>query len=113
MLRQSPPRVNREQQQRRLALHWGEYHADAMPWELYKAEQQLKCVLTEKGAHLQVKVEIGEAPFGEPPPPPPTIPRFFHDDRPFFIFPWRDHADWPYFGAWLGNGAPMVKFDPR
>ncbi len=80
------------------------------PWQLYKAEQRLKFTLTEKGAKLRVEVEMGMEPFGAPPPPPPMIPRFFHYDRPFFVFLWRDGAEWPYFGAWIGNGAPMEEF---
>ena len=81
------------------------------PWQLYKAEQRLKFALTEKGAKLRVEVEIGMEPFGNsPPPPPPMIPRFFHYDRPFFVFLWRDGAEWPYFGMWVGNGAPMDEF---
>lgn len=56
----------------------------------WKAEQRLKFELTEKGAKLRAEVEMLAAPFGEPPPPPPTVPRFFHYDRPFFVFLWRD-----------------------
>ena len=28
----------------------------------------------------------------------------------FFVFLWRDGAEWPYFGAWIGNGTPMEEF---
>jgi len=80
------------------------------PWRLYKAEQRLKFELTEKGAKLRVEVEMGAEPFGEPPAPPPMIPRNFYYDRPFFIFLWRGGAEWPYFGAWIGNGEPMDEF---
>jgi hypothetical protein len=85
------------------------YFGSGAPWKLYKAEQRLKFALTEKGAKLRVKVEMEG--FGKsPPPPPPMMPRFFHYDRPFFVFLWRDGAEWPYFGAWVGNGAPMEEF---
>lgn len=80
------------------------------PWILSKAEQRLKFELSEKGAKLRVEVEMGADPFGEPPPPPPMIPRFFHYDRPFFVFLWRDNAEWPYFGAWIGDPSALEEF---
>jgi hypothetical protein len=80
------------------------------PWIISKAEQRLKFELTEKGAKLHVKVEMGADPFGEPPSPPPMIPRFFHFDRPFFVFLWRDNAEWPYFGAWIGDPSALEEF---
>ena len=80
-----------------------------LPWILSKAEQRLKFELTEKGAKLRVEVEMGADPFGEP-PPPPMIPRFVHYDRPFFVFLWRDHAEWPYFGAWIGDPSALEAF---
>jgi len=86
------------------------YFESGVPWRLYRAEQQLKFELTEKGAQLRVKVTNIAEPFGAPPPPPPMTPRDFHFDRPFFIFLWRDDAEWPYFGAWIGNDAPMEEF---
>ncbi len=83
------------------------------PWQLYKAEQRLNFELTEKGVKLRVEVEIGVEPFGEPPPPPPMVPRFFHYDRPFFVFLWRNGAEWPYFGAWIANDTPMEEFKEK
>lgn len=80
------------------------------PWGLHKVEQRLKFELTEKGAKLQVKAGMNADPFGAPPPPPPMIPRTFHYDRPFFVFLWRTGAEWPYFGAWIGNREPMEEF---
>jgi hypothetical protein len=80
------------------------------PWLISKAEQRLKFTLTEKGAKLRAVVQTGADPFGEPPAPPPMIPRFFHYDRPFFVFLWRDGAEWPYFGAWIADGASMEEF---
>jgi hypothetical protein len=81
-----------------------------LPWILSKAEQRLKFELTEKGAKLRVEVEMVADPFGEPPPPPQMIPRIFHYDRPFFVFLWRDQADWPYFGAWIGDPSALEEF---
>ncbi len=80
------------------------------PWLISTAEQRLKFQLTEKGAKLRAEVESGIDPFGEPPPKPKMVPRFFHYDRPFFVFLWRDGAEWPYFGAWIGNDASMEPY---
>lgn len=80
------------------------------PWRIYHAEQRVDFELTEKGAKARLYAETGLAPFGEPPPPPPTVPRKFHYDRPFFVFLWRDKAEWPYFGAWMGNSEAMEMF---
>ena len=92
-------------------LQGGRYYgAEGDPWRIYHADQRLDFELTEKGARVRVYAEAGAEPFGDPPPPPPTIPRKFHYDRPFFVFLWRDKAEWPYFGAWIGNAAAMEKF---
>ena len=86
------------------------HYNTGVPWIIYKAEQRLKFQLTEKGAKLRVQVETGVEPFGDPPPKPKMVPRSFHFDRPFFVFLWRDGAEWPYFGAWIGNDASMEVF---
>jgi len=86
------------------------FPAQAVPWQLGKAEQRVDFELTEKGAQLRVVVEHNLDPFGEPPPPPPMVPRKFVFDRPFFVFLWRDKADWPYFGAWIGDDSALEKF---
>ncbi len=83
---------------------------EGLPWILFKAEQRLKFELTEKGAKLRVEVEMGMDPFGEPQQLPQIIPRFFHYDRPFFVFLWRDQAEWPYFGAWIGDSSALEEF---
>lgn len=88
------------------------YFKSGPPWQIYKAEQRTKFQLTEKGAKVRVEVELGIDPFGVPPPKPVMTPRFFHYDRPFFVFLWRDGAEWPYFGAWIGNDAAMQAFTP-
>ncbi len=82
------------------------YFKSGPPWIISKAEQRLKFQLTEKGAKLRAEEESEADPFGEP----SKLPRFFHYDRPFFVFLWRDGAEWPYFGAWIGNNASMEAF---
>jgi hypothetical protein len=72
-----------------------------------KAEQRTTFELHEKGARVEVLVEGGDEPFGGPPEPPRLVPRHFIYDRPFFVFLWRDKAEWPYFGAWIGDASAM------
>ncbi len=81
-----------------------------MPWQIYRAEQVTRFDLDERGAKVRVEASLEAAPFGEPPPPPPMIPRNFIYDRPFFIFLWRDKAEWPYFGAWIGDASALKPF---
>jgi hypothetical protein len=86
---------------------------ESAPWTVTKAEQRLKFKLTEKGAKLRVEIEMRTDAFCQAPPlppPPQMIPRFFHYDRPFFVFLWRDHAEWPYFGAWIGDPSALENF---
>lgn len=72
-----------------------------------RAEQVTRFNLHERGAELRVEVSGGADPFGGPPPPPP---RRFAYDRPFFVFLWRDEAEWPYFGAWVGDATTLKAF---
>ncbi len=80
------------------------------PWTIYHAEQRTDFELTEKGAKARVYAETGLEPFGDLPPLPRTVPRKFYYDKPFFLFLWRDKAEWPYFGAWIGNASAMDAF---
>jgi len=86
------------------------FPTQTVPWRLAKAEQRVDFELSEKGAQLRVVVEQNLTPFGEPPAPPPMVARKFLFDRPFFVFLWRDKAQWPYFGAWIGDGSALDKF---
>jgi len=74
-----------------------------------RAEQVTSFELFEKGARVRVQTSFGAEPFGSSPPPPP--PRDFIFDRPFFVFLWRDGAEWPYFGAWIGDASALRKFE--
>jgi hypothetical protein len=83
------------------------YEGHRYPWRISKAEQRTKFEMTEKGAKVRAEVELKADPLGDPPPPPPITPRNFHFDRPFYVFMWRDGAEWPYFGAWIGDQSAM------
>jgi hypothetical protein len=77
------------------------------PWLITRAEQLTRFQLHEKGARVRVEVSLEAAPFGDP---PPVVPRKFIYDRPFFVFLWRDGAEWPYFGAWIGDASALKSF---
>jgi hypothetical protein len=78
------------------------------PWRIIRAEQLTRFKLHEKGARVRVEVSIENTFLGSA--PPPVIPRKFIYDRPFFVFLWRDNAEWPYFGAWIGDTSALKPF---
>lgn len=86
------------------------YGADSMPWKISRAEQITRFELHDKGARIRVEASSEADPFGEAPPLRPVVPRKFVYDRPFFIFLWRDKAEWPYFGAWIGDASTLQRF---
>lgn len=76
------------------------------PWTITRAEQFIRFQLHEKGARVRGEASIGADPFANP----PGTPRKFIYDRPFFVFLWRDKAEWPYFGAWIGDSSALKAF---
>jgi hypothetical protein len=79
------------------------------PWIIGRAEQKTRFQLHEKGARVRVEVSLDAFALAEP-QGPRIIPRKFIYDRPFFVFLWRDGAEWPYFGAWIGDTSAMKAF---
>ncbi len=78
-----------------------------LPWTISRAEQITRFQLHEKGAQVRVGAAGISDPFAEP---PPTVLRRFLYDRPFFVFLWREGAEWPYFGAWIGDESSLDSF---
>lgn len=83
------------------------YGTREVPWLIYQAEQLTRFEMDETGVRVRVDTSLAAEPFGEP---PPIFPRNFVFDRPFFIFLWRDDAEWPYFGAWIGDASTLKAF---
>ncbi len=79
------------------------------PWKITRAEQFTRFQMHEKGARVRVEVSIEGMPLADP-FAEPTDPRKFIYDRPFFVFLWRDKAEWPYFGAWIGDASALKSF---
>lgn len=79
------------------------------PWFITQAEQVTRFQLHEKGARVRAEVTLS-ASLGVGDPLDSPTPRKFIYDRPFFVFLWRDKAEWPYFGAWIGDDNALEAF---
>ena len=84
------------------------FHENTMPMKITTAEQRTRFKLHEKGAEVRVEVTLA-GPFGGAPDAPVMVPRHFVYNRPFFAFLWRDGAEWPYFGVWVGDDSALEK----
>jgi hypothetical protein len=74
------------------------------PWTIRRAEQKTKFELHEKGARVRVEASMEADPFGGE---PLIVPRRFIYDRPFFVFLWREQAEWPYLAVWVGDTSAL------
>jgi hypothetical protein len=82
-----------------------------LPWRVGTARQKVRFELFEEGARVRVETDLSIEPFGPAPPPPPRpTPRQFICDNPFFVFLWRDKADWPYLAAWIDGKDGLTPF---
>lgn len=90
------------------ALQGGRFYGKpGDPWAIRIAKQKTKFELHEKGARVRVETSIEADPFSEE---PRNVPRRFIYDRPFFVFLWREKAEWPYLGVWVGDASALRKF---
>ncbi|WP_035611511.1 hypothetical protein [Haloferula sp. BvORR071] len=87
------------------------YRENPVPWRIAMARQKAEFELHEKGARVRVKVEIVAGPLGGGSEEPKSFPRIFAYDAPFFVFLWKEGAEWPYFGAWIGDASAMKKWE--
>lgn len=86
------------------------YEGDPVPWNVAKAVQIVGFQLVEDGAKVRVETRAEAQPFGDAPKLPPVVPRHFICDEPFFVFMWRDGANWPYFVSWIDGGEGLQAF---
>ncbi len=82
------------------------HEAEKIPWGISRAEQSMRFQLNENGARVRGDAAFAEVGNYDPFIDPRRFRRFLYD-RPFFIFLWRDKAEWPYFGAWIGDDSAM------
>ncbi len=87
------------------------YKGEQVPRQIARAEQRVEFELHERGARVRAKASIEDIPFADAPEPPMAYPRVFAYDAPFFVFLWRERAEWPYFGAWVGNAEAMQAWE--
>ena len=78
-----------------------------LPRRIVHASQKTTFALHERGARVRVVTEMSADPFGDAPRRPVVVPRKFIYDGPFFVFLWRDGAEWPYFGCWVGDAGVL------
>jgi hypothetical protein len=76
-------------------------------WRIAGASQLSRFRLHERGAEVEVRAKNYADPFGGV-ETPIYVPRRFYFDRPFFVFLWRAKAEWPYFGAWIGDSSTLT-----
>ncbi|MCW1886249.1 hypothetical protein OKA04_16040 [Luteolibacter flavescens] len=86
------------------------YKGQPLPRIIKRAEQMVKFELHERGARVRAEVSMSDDPFGGPIDKPLLFPRLFSYDAPFFVFLWRDGAEWPYFGTWVGDATALQDF---
>ncbi len=74
------------------------YEGKDLPWRVVEASQMTWGELFEAGAKVKATSKMAVRPFGPPAsaPLPTWVPRWFVFDKPFYVFFWRDRADWPY-----------------
>lgn len=84
------------------------YKGQELPRRIARAEQRVEFELHERGARVRAEVS-SEDSFGGL-PEVHHHPRRFAYDAPFFVFLWRDGAEWPYFGAWVGDASAMEEW---
>ena len=70
--------------------------------------QKTEFTLHEKGARVRVETTIQLDPFSDH-NSQSNHPRKFIFDHPFFVFLWRDKADWPYLGLWVGDDSALQR----
>jgi len=85
------------------------YKGEPEPRQISRAEQRVEFELHERGARARATVSMDD-PFASAPAEPPVYPRRFLYDAPFFVFLWRDGAEWPYLGTWVGDTSAMKRF---
>ncbi len=81
------------------------------PQTIARAVQKLGFELHERGARVAEIIDLEPGCFSSNPVYPPSFPRLFVYDSPFFVFLWRKDAEWPYFGAWVGDASAMEKWE--
>jgi hypothetical protein len=85
------------------------FKGERVPWKIVQAKSSMQLNVDEKGVKFAATATMEAAPFSEAPKKVVPHPRWFWFDRPFFLFLWRDGAEWPYTGVWFGAADHFAK----
>lgn len=85
------------------------FKGESMPWRIVQAKSSMQLNVDEQGVKFAATATLEGEPFAEAPKKVVPQPRWFWFDRPFFLFLWRDGAEWPYAGVWFGAADHFAK----
>lgn len=77
---------------------------DAAPVSIQRAQQHIVLDFVSEPVPSTPSDNVVTDPFATAQLPQPRV---FDFDQPFFIFLWREKAEWPYLGVWLGDASAM------
>ena len=86
-----------------------DFKGESVPWRIVQAKSSMQLNVDEKGVKFAATATLEAEPFGVAPEKVVPQPRWFWFDRPFFLFLWRDGAEWPYAGVWFGKSDFFAK----
>lgn len=76
---------------------------------IIEAWQRNAFVLNENGAKVESESEMTEEAMEEPAEAEQPSPKYFHFNKPFYIFLKRTDADYPYFSLYISNNELLLK----
>jgi hypothetical protein len=85
------------------------FKGESVPWRIVQAKSSMQLNVDEKGVKFTATATMEAEPFSVAPKKVVPHPRWFWFDRPFFLFLWRDGAEWPYAGVWFGTADHFAK----
>lgn len=77
---------------------------DAPPITIPRAQQHIVLDVVSESVPSSPSTTVVTDPFATAQLPEPRI---FDFDQPFFVFLWREKAEWPYLAIWLGDTSAM------
>ncbi|WP_338288465.1 hypothetical protein [Luteolibacter sp. LG18] len=79
------------------------------PWRVAQATTSASLGVDAKGVKFQSTAAMEIRPFGGVTDLQKAFPRRFWFDRPFFLFLWREKAEWPCAAVWFGSVEGLMK----
>jgi len=82
--------------------------APGTPWFVSQAKSMVSLRVDATGVKFKASASMQMVPLAAAEKQQP-VPRRFWFDRPFYLFLWREKAEWPYAAVWFGNAEGLVK----